>query len=682
MRLVTDIKAVAAALVGRLRFPSGGGWSLFSGRSKLNYSSVVGDGSGSSAIMACVRALSRAYTEAPIEVLERTRRGWDPLDDHPLVELLDRPNPYMSGPLLTRAVVASLNLDGNAYLYKVRSAARRVVELWPIFPHLIEPVAPDDGSAFLSHYAYQPGQGQPIRIDPADVVHHRLDLDPRNTRKGLSPLKSLLREVFTDLEAGDFAAQILANLGIPGVIISPDTDAGIQQGDVERMKTYFEGRFGGDNRGRPMVLGGKTKVSVLSFSPEQLNLRDIRTISEERIAAVLGVPAIIAGLGAGLQRSTYSNYAEARESFYETGIIPLQQLIAADYRTQLLVEFEGDIKGKRVAYNLSGIRVLQEDETRRQERIRAAFTGGIIKLNEARTALGFENEPSGDVYVRPISVTEIRPDQLGQVPRPPALPPGRPDDDDDPPKPDEKLLDYETKGADESALFAAALRTLRERLEPGFAQAITASFAAQADRVAARLVASDTTKAAPDDPNLFSGEDQKLATEWRGHYVTLLQNSWPVINDRIGLEMSFDLADPAVVRTLDEAGTRIKGINDTTRDAVRAALRAGADAGEGIDPSDDAPGLAARVRAVIQETYKGRAVTIARTELGTAQQTAAVGRYEASAVVSKVKVLDGTGDDICKAVAGTTQTLAWAKVNLLGHPRCIRAFAPIVDDVS
>jgi hypothetical protein len=81
---------------------------------------------------------------------------------------------------------------------------------------------------------------------------------------------------------------------------------------------------------------GKTKVEQFGFSPEQLLLRELRRIPEERVTAVLGVPAIVAGLGAGLDRSTFTNMAEAREAAYESGIIPTQRIIAEDIRFQLL----------------------------------------------------------------------------------------------------------------------------------------------------------------------------------------------------------------------------------------------------------------------------------------------------------------------------------------------------------
>jgi hypothetical protein len=85
---------------------------------------------------------------------------------------------------------------------------------------------------------------------------------------------------------------------------------------------------------------GATKVQEFGFSPEQLTLKDLRRIPEERVTAVLGTPAVVVGLGAGLDRSTFTNYTEAREAAYEQAIIPPQALLAEEIWFQLLPDFE------------------------------------------------------------------------------------------------------------------------------------------------------------------------------------------------------------------------------------------------------------------------------------------------------------------------------------------------------
>src|SRR3990167_8384960 len=125
-------------------------------------------------------------------------------------------------------------------------------------------------------------------------------------------------------------------------------------------------------------MSGPTKVAQFGFSPEQLVLRDLRMIPEERVTAVLGVPAVVAGLGAGLVRSTVTNMDEAREMAYESNIIPTQRCLAEDIRFQLLTDFmaEEEIWSWRFGFDLSKVRVLADDEDRHWRRLGVGGRGG------------------------------------------------------------------------------------------------------------------------------------------------------------------------------------------------------------------------------------------------------------------------------------------------------------------
>jgi hypothetical protein len=97
-----------------------------------------------------------------------------------------------------------------------------------------------------------------------------------------------------------------------------------------------------------------------------------------------------------------------------------------------------------------------------------------------------------------------------------------------------------------------------------------------------------------------------------------------------------------------------------------------------IRGDDSHPGL----RDTVEQTYKGRARAIARTELGTAQAVASVSRYK-DAGVKRVIIFDGGGDDsddVCNGLNNTSQTLAWYEANPLEHPNCVRAAGPDYDD--
>lgn len=98
----------------------------------------------------CVSAIVFAYPEPKLTVYRKTKNGLEPISQHGSQPLLDRPNPQMSQAELLQYIALYKAIGGNCYIYKVRSKAKRVVELLPLNDSQIVPVA---GKTLpVSHY--------------------------------------------------------------------------------------------------------------------------------------------------------------------------------------------------------------------------------------------------------------------------------------------------------------------------------------------------------------------------------------------------------------------------------------------------------------------------------------------------------------------------------------------------
>jgi HK97 family phage portal protein len=398
-------------------------------RTQRNFPELVGNGSSNSAAVACALWACRAFPEAPVVVYRKLPKNQRELiDNYPLSQLIRRPNPFYSGSLLWHATLAEYIFDGNAYWLKVRNQRGQPIMLWWVPASTMTPKWPDDGTEYISHYEYNPNGDKKFDYDPKDVVHFRFGVDPANIRKGLSPVKSVLRDIYTDDEAFNFTASILSNLGVPGLVISPAAGISINQPEADRLKILVKDKFSGDNRGDPLVLGKAGSVTVVGYNPQQMDLGTIHQKVEERISAVMGIPAIVAGLGAGLNRSTFANFKEAREAAYESFLIPNWRNFAEEIDTQLLPDF-GDPEKLESGFDISRVRALQEDQDALHTRAGNDYKNGIATLDEARIAAGYEPlGEGGRVFAVPISVVLTPEDQMGVLPEPqPTADSGNPD---------------------------------------------------------------------------------------------------------------------------------------------------------------------------------------------------------------------------------------------------------------
>lgn len=391
----------------------------------------IGQGLGSSVVVAPLAWIQRNIPDAPLRLRKKSGKEFtdvDPSDSGPgaLLTVWNDPNEYYDSRTMMKALAADYKTTGNAFLIKIRSGGGRWTSSWWAPSWSMKPRWPESGLEFISFWEYNI-DGQPQRIETDDVIHFRDGIDPKNSRLGFCAFASLVREVFTDEEASTFTAALLSNLGVPGVVISPAA-AAMGSGsrgvilDAKAVKKAFGETFGGENRGDAMVLTAPTDVHVMSFNPQQLTLRDLRKIPEERVTGVFGVPAIVSGLGAGLDRSTFANFGEAREAGYEEGLIPLQNDFASVLRKFGLTEFASDIKSFVVDFDLSEVRVLQEDQNKLWTRGMAALAGGGITRRRFKEIIGEEPEDGDldDVYYIPVSTVITPVDESGDAPEPPA----------------------------------------------------------------------------------------------------------------------------------------------------------------------------------------------------------------------------------------------------------------------
>ncbi len=650
------------------------GWSFQNWllpRTRIDYAREVGDGDRSSVVMAPLFWIARRFAEAKYKIV----MNGDTVEDHDILKLLNKPNPYYSGRALRMASSISYNSDGNVYWLKIRNKQLKVVELWYVPHWLMSPHWPEDGSQYIDYYKYAPGF-KTFEILPEDVIHIRNGIDPFNTRKGMSPLKSLFREIFTDDEAANFSATLLKNMGVPGLVVSPGIDnAKVTEDDKKDIKAYFRQNTTGDKRGDPVVMSAKTDVKQFGFSPSQLDLGKLREIPEERIAAILGVPAAVVGFGTGLQQTKVgATMREMREAAYEDCIIPMQNLYADELNTQLLPDFESKPDRFRIDFDLSDIRVLQEDENAKSERFRGLAKDCIITQGEARQALGIEAGPEHDVYLLPFSVTVTPAGEMGKICE--SVAPASPKSSE---QPEMKTARWKTRLLKEfnrshghlSSMYSAQLSKQFDTLGDAAASAWR--------KLSGK---ADIPQAKDDRDNLLAslivGEMRTDIIDYDTHYLRVTHETFSIINAVTNLMVNLD--DPAQARILAAGGKR-KGLLDIkgdTRSAIFRALAEAREAGEGADAT--ARRIRDSVAAGPWSSSSIRAKIIARTETKNAQNVSSLEAYR-SGGVSHVEIVDGqlpTSDEDCIARNGQVITIAEAE-KTDDHPNGTLSFTPVIE---
>lgn len=413
MSVVTEFLAGLAIKAGEpnaIPFPPWGTSSWFDVRPRQAIDlRKVGDGLSNSAAFGVVQSLATAYSEPPIREFEWSDGQWSIVENSPAAALLDEPNPHMELELLAAYEVAAIAATGSAFYHKLRNQLGQVLSLWPLYPAFMSPVTPQDGSEYQTGWEYQVPGGQKVIIPMEDVVHRRWAVDRTDHRKGWAPLREVLLEIMQDQEAARFSTSLLVNMGVPGVVLSPKDPDDPGPDDPAAVAQEFKSKFSGQKVGEPFVSSGSLDVQMVSFSPDQMDLSVLRRVPEERITAALQWPAILANLGAGLDRATYSNAGELREFATEQRLVPMWNLGGKQWTRQLLRDrsFGPPNLNRQLRFDLSDVRALAKDEKDEVDKMNVGVQGGWVSVAEARRVLDLPVVPTDEVYLRGVSQEAI-----------------------------------------------------------------------------------------------------------------------------------------------------------------------------------------------------------------------------------------------------------------------------------
>jgi hypothetical protein len=217
----------------------------------------------------------------------------------------------------------------------------------------------------------------------------------------------------------------------------------------------------------------------------------------------------------------------------------------------------------------------------------------------------------------------------------------------------------------------------RDALVEPFAADLAEYFDAMAERVLGTVRKALEIEWNPADDVAWTVEDGELGRVLARWYVELGETAYAAVADQLAIELRFDVRVSPAKELIATVGDRVAGISETSRQVLAGRVEASIRAGESIDD------LRATLRDLFADWSSSRATTIALTETATVYNQAALGGYVASGLVDGVMVFDGadcgwTSHTDPDLAAGTIRTLDEAKAYPTAHPRCQRAFGPVV----
>ena len=323
-----------------------------------------------SAVLACVRLLTRSFASLSGQVYRRTGgRGKERATDHPAYTLFhSRPNPFMSSFTWRELMLRECLLKGNAYSEVEFDGAGQPVALWPLQTSAVRVVR----KGRSAHYEVN-GTGGPVILSAEQVLHfHELGDDGY---KGAGIVALGRESIGLSAAAQEYSAAFFENDSSPGGVLEY---AGRfkDEASAERLRKSFESMHkGGRNAHRIAVLEDGVQFKPIGVDGQKSQLIETRRFQVADIARLFGVPPHMIG---DLDQATFSNIEQQSLEFVVYSLGPWLVLFEQEINYKMFFGAESDLYFAEYLVDS----LLRGDTVSRQTALQIMRQNGVINADD------------------------------------------------------------------------------------------------------------------------------------------------------------------------------------------------------------------------------------------------------------------------------------------------------------
>ncbi len=369
---------------------------------QLRYETFATEGYGLNPVVrACVDKIASAVTAVDIQAYTKSKDGkTTEIENHPVLQLLNKPNPTMTGEEFLGDLVRYYLIAGNAFVNgtgidPMLKKPQPPKELHLFKPGCVKIIAGPGNLPFAYEYTKTDMTKivYPVnQLNGMSAVMHKKTFNPTDNWMGLSPMTAAAFGIDVINEGDKWNLRLLQNEGRPcGALVLKGSDGKPQTLTPEqynRLKEQLEQQYSGSNNaGRPFLLEGGLEWQEMSLNAKDMDHEKNMNKAARSIALVYGVPPMLLGIPGD---NTYSNMAEAKLAFWTDTVLPLLKSVLGSLNNWLEPMY-GD--GMMLWYDEEMIPAL---EPMRKEMFARLQSATFLSDNEKRAAAGYDDMAGAD----------------------------------------------------------------------------------------------------------------------------------------------------------------------------------------------------------------------------------------------------------------------------------------------
>lgn len=580
-------------------------------------------------VYTCVNAIAEDVASINLKLQRKSGKDWIDVESHLALTTLSTVNPFTSSYELFLYTQSFLELDGNSFWYLPRgSVTSKPAEIWVLEPSRVTVVK--NSRDFITGYVYRNEKGEDVPFDQEEILHFKR-FNPLNKYRGMGTVQAAALAIDTDNYASTWNRNFFYNSAMPSATL--ETDGTLTDDQFRRIKAEWDSRYKGiDNAHKLAILQGGLKFKPTAISQKDMEFLEQRKFSRDEIMGMFRVPKTVLGIVEDVNRAN----AEATEYVFSKRVIkPRMEFIVDRLNEFYLAMFGLDNNVYRFVFDDP---VPQNRELELKE-YQTALAAGYMTINEVRAETGLDPVSGGDeIYIQnslvplgiPADTTNTDTNQ-GKSTKVKSLS-------------DKVIMIAKTNEVD---AVEKRVNFIKREITTQ-AKIFKNIFIDQKKSLLSKLKKSKKTvnKAEEDDilRIIFDG--------WENWTKVLDQSSHDALKasmlfagktalDQLGLDQTFDLANPRAVSWLTEnALNNAKSITGTMKDEAKSRIL------EGLQNNASPDDIAKTLEQFFDDQADWRALRIARTEVIAGYAEGSIEGWRQSGVVTTKRWLTAQDDKV------------------------------------
>lgn len=284
-------------------------------------------------VHSAIKIKAESTASAKLRLFRRTKDGKEEVFNHPAINLMQRPNQFMTRFEFMELISMFADLVGESF-FLIENPKLKQGRLIPLFPQNVS--IKKDARHFVKKYVYDIGDGQTLEFDPDQILHFR-ETNPSDFWRGASALKSIATTFDADNYAKEWNAKFFQNNTMPAGFLSPDEP--MDKANWEHFKNKFSSMYRGvKNAHKLSILNRKFNLLSTNKTQKDFDFAQLQDKNMREILATFRVPKSVLGISEDVNRAN----AEASEyTFQKNSILPRLRRIEERLNLDFLMIFQG-----------------------------------------------------------------------------------------------------------------------------------------------------------------------------------------------------------------------------------------------------------------------------------------------------------------------------------------------------